>query len=267
MKKVISVIFLLIISGVLIFFDYASKKSGFNVLKKEYELSLGFEQTQLLISIYFYEHGWYPDSLQQIDSIFKNKNLNANLENIRETRYRFFVDPFSGEFYHYLPVLNTKYGKPDGYYLLSAGIDGKIDNATFDSVKLKLYDSLSFNYFNCYLGKKDVLVEKESIKDWIFGPPGLKFSLRRLMRSYDPEGKRKLPRIIEFNGIVKNIFSDHFTVKDSVSKIYADCYLAPFDTKLPTPGDLITVKGIFNKVQIKPDTMLTFLNCLVLENH
>lgn len=255
-----------IIFGVLIFLDNTSKKKKFYHIKKEYELSLAFEQTQQLINIYFFEHGWYPDSLQQIDSIFKHKSLNANLENVNETRYRFFVDPFSGKFYHYLPTLNTRYRKPDGYYLLSAGIDGNIDNAEFDSIKLKLYNSLSFSYFDFYLGKKDVLVKKESIKDWVERQHGLKFSLSRLARNYDPEGKRKPPRFVEFNGVVGNVFSNHFTVEDSLSRITADCYLAPFDNiKQPTLGKVITVKGILNKIQFEPDTILTFSNCSMLE--
>jgi hypothetical protein len=266
MKKLIIIILVLTIC-VLMFLDYNSKKKEFYLLKKEYELSLGFEQVQQLITIYFFEHGWYPDSLQQIDSIFKHKKFKANLESIRETQYRFFVDPFSGEFYHYLPILNTKYGKPDQYYLLSAGIDGSINNEELSSGELKLYDSLFFNYLDHYFGKKDLLIKEESIKTWIEGQRGFKFSFSRLIKNYDPEGRRKLPRIIEFNGIVQNVFADHFTISDSL-KITADCYLAPLEgIKKPNQGDTVRLKGIFNKIQYKPDTLVTFLNCSILESH
>lgn len=264
MKKTFLTSLVLLAIITLFFFDYRSKKAKFEMLKREYELSVSFEQTVGLISSYFLEHGWFPDSLQQLDTIFNHEIHIKNLEDIRETRYRFFVDPFSGKFYHYIPVINEKYNKPDGYCLLSAGIDTKINNKENEG-KLKLYDAVSFNYFDYYFGKKDLLVRQGSIVDWI-SSDGFDLTFNDLVERYNPDRRRDaaLHGLIKFYGVVDSVNTDHFIVKDRQKK--GICYLAPFvDGLAITSGDTVQVKGIYNKVSLEPDTTFTFLNCVILE--
>jgi hypothetical protein len=264
MKKTFLIGLVILVIITLLFFDYRSKKDKFEVLKKEYELSIGFEQTVGLISSYFLEHGWFPDSLQQLDTIFNHEIHVKNFEDIRETRHRFFVDPFSGKFYHYIPAINEKYGKPEGYYLLSAGIDSKINNKE-NKGTLKLHDSVSFSYFDYYFGKKDLLVDQRSIEDWI-SSDGFDLTFDDLAENYNLDHRRHaaLHGLIEFYGVVDSVNTDHFTVIDRQKK--GVCYLAPSVDKLAiTSGDTVQVKGIYNRVSVDPDTTFTFLNCVILE--
>lgn len=267
MKKILSISLVLLVIATLFFFDYHSKKVKFEVIKTEYDLSVSFEQTAGLISNYFLEHGWFPDSLQQLDTIFSRKFLIKNLEDIRETRYRFFVDPFSGKFYHYAPVINEKYSKPDGYYLLSAGIDAKINNKILNEGKLRLYDSAFFNYFDYYFGEKDLLVRQGSIDDWI-SSDGFYLTFDDLVESYNPDHRRdaSLHGLIEFYGVVDSVNADHFIVRNSQKS--GICYLAPSaSSQAIVSGDSVRAKGIYNKISFEPDTSFTFLNCIVLERN
>ena len=85
-------------------------------------------------------------------------------EDLRKQFNMFFKDPFTNsELYHYIPFKNDS-GLIVGYCLLSAGADKKINNEQTepqflrDINKIKLYKSKSFNYFDFYFGKKDLLV-------------------------------------------------------------------------------------------------------------
>lgn len=263
MKKILSIIGTVLLAFVaLLFYDYRSKKEKFDKLKKEYEFSVSFQQTIFLINNYFFEHGWFPDSLQQVDTIFNREILIKNLDDYRETRYWFLIDPFSGKFYHYIPVINEKYKKPEGYYLLSAGIDSKIDNKVLRS-SLKLYDSASFNYLDFYFGKKDLLVREGSIKNWISEPFGMEITLRWFLKQYDPSGKR-MPRNVRFTGKVESVDGRAFLLKDTQSNLKATCYLAIDSDDQLVSGDTIQVNGIYKKTTFEPDTVFTFLNCIVI---
>ena len=264
MKRIIALFILLLVVGSIWYFDYREKKEKFYSLKREYDFSLSFEQAQSQINNFFFEHGWFPDSLQQADTIFNFKGRWNDFEEYRETPYRFIVDPFTYKFYHYIPVINKKHNKPEGYYLLSAGIDSKIDSKN-NKESLKLYDSAYFNYLDYYFGKKDLLVSEGSIDNWIESS-GREFSLKDMMRKYDPSGRRILPRNVKFYGIVDSVSTDHFLVKDTQSTLRGVCYLAPSVGELAVvAGDIVQVKGLYNKITFEADTAFTFLNCVILE--
>lgn len=266
MKKtfLLGVVILAIVA--LLFFDYRSKKEEFDRLKKEYEFSASFEQTVGLINNYFFEHGWFPDSLQQVDTIFNREVYIKNLDEVIETRYWFLIDPFSGKFYHYIPVMNEKYNKPGGYYLLSTGVDSKINNKGLNEGSLKLYDSASFNYLDFYFGQKDLLVREGSIEDWISEPFGMEVSMKWLAKRYDPTGKRALPRSVRFYGVIEDMNANHLLLKDIQSNLKAVCYLAPSVGEISTvSGDTVQVNGIYSKVSLGPDTTFNFLNCVLIK--
>ncbi|HRJ28232.1 MAG TPA: hypothetical protein PLV21_10440 [Cyclobacteriaceae bacterium] len=262
MKRIISISVVLILFIAWLLLDYSLKKEKFKKLKDEYELSVDFGQTVGLINNYFFEHGWFPDSLKQVDTIFNREVLIKDLDDVKETRYWFLIDPFSGKFYHYIPVMNEKYKKPEGYYLISAGIDSKVDN-NITRGTLKLYDSVSFNYWDAYFGKKDLLVKEGLIRDWIREPFGMEVTLKWFSMQYDPTGKR-MPRNVRFNGVVENINDRHFLLRDTQSNLKAICYLFIDSNDQLVSGDTIQVNGIYNKATFNPDTIFTFLNCIVI---
>lgn len=265
MKKVIVIgITLLILFG-LGFFDYRSKKEKFSIKQKEFEQTLGW--IDLLtgrINRYFFEHGWFPDSLQQVDTIFYH---NPGEYDLTETEYKFFVDPFSGNLFYYLPV-KEKYGRPDRFYLLSAGIDSKIDNKELGKGTLKLYDSVSFDYLDFYFGKKDLLVNEGSIENWLSESSGMETSMKWLSTAYDPNGRKMFHASVKFYGVVDSVGTESFLIKDIQSNVKGTCYLAPSVGELAiASGDTVKVKGIYNKIVFEPDTTFTFLNCIILERN
>jgi hypothetical protein len=248
-----------------IFFDYYSKKEAFLVKRNELvnrEMEFGVVSSK--INGYFFENGWFPDSLGQADTLFARTSTEYNLKG---TLNGFCIDPFSDKFYHYIPIVNKRYGRPEGYYLLSAGIDSKIDNDGSEDGKLKLYDSLYFNYLDVYFGRKDLLVKEETIVDWI-NSPAWEMSLREILKGYNPDRRRDIAHhmLIDFDAVVDSVYTDRFTVKDPQGKIKADCHLAPFpNQKEVVPGEQVKIRGIYNKITFEPDTVLNFLNCVVLE--
>lgn len=131
---------------------------------------------------YFVQNGQYPNSI--FDLISKFKDSGAPQEAVNEI----FCDPFSSanNYWHYLPLYNKQMGTAEGFILLSAGIDGEIDNRFKDSlyvdgnISLKLYSSADtgFNILDKWFGQKDILIMKRNGKDMLkesagYNPPNI----------------------------------------------------------------------------------------------
>jgi len=111
---------------------------------------------------YFTSIGEYPNNI--IDFISELINAGVPQEFIDYT----FCDPFScdSNYWHYLPLYNKRLGSVEGFILLSAGIDGKIDNVfrdtlyVDDNISLKLYSGSDrcYDIFKKWFGKKDLLI-------------------------------------------------------------------------------------------------------------
>ena len=244
--------------------DYSAKRRDFNRKKTELEASVGFDQVETMINTYFFDHGWYPDSLQEVDSVFSQISLPASVDSLIETSYRFLIDPFSGRFFKYIPTYNG-HTKADGFYLISAGIDSSYNNTSSDKT-LKLYDSLSFSYYDLYLGAKDILISKRTIEEYT-SHKGFNLSLEALARRYPLAGRKRPPRFVEFSGEITAVYSDHFRVVGQSRSLFAKCHLARSSiSKFPAVGSQICVRGIFKKIETTPDTMITFLNCIILSS-
>lgn len=245
--------------------NYSSRRSQFNCVKEEYLLSKGFEQTKILIDNYFFEHGWYPETLKQVDTIFNHEIRINDWNAIRKNPNRFMIDPFSGTYYRYIPRYDTGIEMPVGYYLLSAGIDSQFDSEEkFDQAKI--YDSVRFDYLSSFFGKKDLLFSQGSINDWHGAGANIDVSLEWLASRFDPSGKIPLPRSVRFNGIVKKVDRKSVLVKDTRSGVLGICYYAPQVT-IPgfSLGDTLEIRGIYNKAIIEADTTFVFLNCVPLK--
>ena len=162
-KKAV-IIFLLVCLVILISLDYRRKRHEFNSLKREYDLTISFEQPATILGNYFDEFGYYPETLSDADTLFNTKPFWKDFDDYRETPYRFLIDPFSRDYFLYIPIRSDGNAKPDSYYLLSAGIDSKFNNKV-SNVQMFLYDSLTFSYLDFYFGKKDLLVSKASTSE------------------------------------------------------------------------------------------------------
>jgi hypothetical protein len=90
-------------------------------------------------------------------------------------------------------------------------------------------------------------------------------SMRWLSKRYDPTGKR-MPRSVRFYGVIESVDSDHFLLRDTQSDLKGACYLTSSAEELEvTSGDTVQVNGIYSKVSFEPDTVFTFLNCIIIE--
>lgn len=158
MKK--AIVFTLFLGIVIVLWrlDYNKRKRSFDVAVAELELSLSFEEVPMLLQQYYKRHGVYPDSLGQCDTLFTSGLNWATIEDYRETPYRFLVDPFSHKYFGYIPIKDSARGTNQSFFLLSSGIDGRLDNDKSDIERLDLYDSIKFNYLDCYFGRRDILV-------------------------------------------------------------------------------------------------------------
>ena len=109
----------------------------------------------------FFQTKNFPENINEIISIFKEEGIPE--DGINEV----FVDPFNRNqgYFYYIPLYNRKNQNREGYLLLSAGIDGKINNVFNDSIyidekiTMNLYSSDScFHIFQKWFGKKDLLI-------------------------------------------------------------------------------------------------------------
>ena len=76
---------------ILVGLDYWRKKQEFEKLKNEYQLSQNFASTQQIINRYFYENGWYPSSLEELDTLFSIKLEKTTLSDLHNKPLRFFI--------------------------------------------------------------------------------------------------------------------------------------------------------------------------------
>ena len=172
------ILFVLVFIGiVIILILYFNSKNSYS--KKFYKLdnlrtSLYFDY---FFDDYFFEHFSYPSNVDTIDQYFKI------LANSNEKYYDDFIDPLSNSNQHikYIPLYNRINKRIEAYVLLSAGIDGKINNVinnkdtffidnyqeiiasynrdsfykTGDTIK---NNKAEFNFINYLFGKKDYII-------------------------------------------------------------------------------------------------------------
>jgi len=263
MKKVM-ILFMISLFTALVLVDYESRKSEFEIARADFKRSMEWRDLMIgEISEYFFAVGWYPDSLNQTgvmgDSIFIN-STKSNGE------FDIHLDPFSMQSYLYIPVVGVRSKKPEGYYLLSAGIDKSFNNGQFNS-DLSLYDSLKFSYWDSIFGKKDILVAKQNIDDWI-SSEGVELSLKSIMHGFTNHQTNMAPRNIRFQGRVlsADLDSHQLTLTDIEDiNIKAECYFAPSVNKLEVEvGELVQIHGIYAGASLSDNSILKFNNCIII---
>ena len=105
---------------------------------EELQLMLGVFQYNMCIDYFEEVEGRFPDSLCEVYLAYKHYNP----EEIGFTEKKHFIDIFSkkGKWIGYFPIYNSDDSEIISYLLLSAGIDGKLDNVHDPSNKLHLDD-------------------------------------------------------------------------------------------------------------------------------
>ena len=105
---------------------------------EELQLKLGIGQYNTLIDNFKEVEGRLPDSLEEVYLAYKHDNP----EEIDYIEREFFIDIFNkkGIWIGYFPIYNSDDSEIISYLILSAGIDGKLDNINDPSNKLHLND-------------------------------------------------------------------------------------------------------------------------------
>lgn len=265
LKKVFFVTILLIVL-VITCVSYSSTKKHFLEQRAELEGCIEFARLRGMIDSYFTLNGEYPRTLLDVDSVFGEKVHFVNMDQLRNSSYRFLVDPFSGNFLQYLPIMDSISEKAIGFYVLSAGIDGRVDNTEVGE-SMKLYDTLEFSIYDHFFGNEDLVIAKGSINDWI-SAEGFNSSFNDLVSRYNID-KRKdsaLYWMFNFKAIVDSVSDGKVFVREIEGDKRAVCSMFPFEKSvIAEKGDTVNLKGIYNNVELYPDTVLTFIVCSVLD--
>lgn len=115
--------------------------------------------------LYYYEQtGQFPKKYFKADSLLHKLRNGEEKQPLEVIEERFYIDKSSNKrrYYTYIPVYN-KLEKRQGFLLLAAGIDGKIDNKMTKIYRgnfgqVRKYDNNSFSYFNLWFGNKDIVI-------------------------------------------------------------------------------------------------------------
>ncbi len=201
-----------------------------------------------------------------------------------------FTDPFSKHSKNllYIPLYNKNNNLYEGYMLLSAGIDGKINATVEDTVfmddikRFKLYNpnqikwnetqdiyefADDFSLYNYFCGKKDLLIGyKDGVKSFILNATS--------MGIYSPsEVYLKYSKLLE-NNVVLNCAikarivennEKYIILSDDEFNVHCNMYVGRPHIDLKKDSTIIIV-GKCNK-KIETDTNIIYMDkCIVVEH-
>jgi hypothetical protein len=226
---------------------------------------------------FFSENFRYPYQIDELYDFFNDSIFNKSVEKILN-------DPFSkrNRPLLYIPVYSISNKLCEGYLLISAGIDGKLDNSAKDTIyfedisKFKFYNSVkaatkltyrefdsTFSYKNFLFGNKDLMVEYANGIE-IFKNNAIRriFTPTKLMSKLYPKGFTRLACTVE--GEVKEISNDTIVVFDSLTSAVCSMYKGiPHDIKR---FEKIKIAGYFRN-KIDPINRIIYLeNGIIIEN-
>ncbi len=226
---------------------------------------------------FFSDNFRYPYQIDELYDFFNDSLFNSSVEKLLN-------DPFSkrNRPLLYIPVYSISNKLCEGYLLISAGIDGKLDYSAKDTVyfedisKFKFYNSFkaatkltyrefdsTFSYKNFLFGNKDLMVEYDNGIE-IFKNNATRRILTptNLMRKLYPEGFTRLDCTVE--GAVKAISKDTLVVFDSLTSAVCSMYKGiPHDIKR---FEKIKIAGRYSN-KIDPINRTIYLeNGIIIEN-
>jgi hypothetical protein len=151
------------------FFFIGLKVLERKIEKEVFDMSV-FKLPQFIeekLSFFYSNNGCFPNNIEL--SNFHNISY-LSKEELNTLQKKTIIDPYSKNSHNlYYIKIEEKTGICCGYILLSAGIDGKIDNKIkvmecedFSNNSLLLYDSEEYNLFDYFIGKKDLVYSYEN---------------------------------------------------------------------------------------------------------
>jgi len=218
MKKYILITAGILVSVLLCYFYSAIKKKYIENFLELYERSwvVGALYDTPYVDYSFNNNLELPETFEDIRKELK-KDFDDNLDDVQygyddyiNDYVRDFLSKEAPGFIHYIPLYNPDNLKRENFVLLSAGIDGKINNR-YDwrdtlflndfQDKLKLYDrnklisifddvtaekKVYFNIFYYFFGKKDILIVSGDIIDtYKLQMRGFTYTLDKLIEEID----------------------------------------------------------------------------------
>ena len=283
MKKIFKVqriIIWLFILVVILFLNfllfYQSKQDYLGKLEKLNNNISVFNFYTMIYDDYFEVNFSFPKNINEVEK-FKNK-INNPLYN--------FSDPFSKQQKDllYIPVYNKNNKLVEGYMLLSAGIDGKINTIVKDSVffddinTFSLYNTFQdsigdifefnddFNLYNYFFGEKDLLIAcvdgvnnfiTNAVNAGIFSPSEFYSKYSRLLNN----GNISLACAIKGNLTKKK--GEYIIMSDNEFSVFCKIYKDKSYNVLED-GKVVTVIGKCNLINIKRKRIY-INNCIIID--
>ncbi|MDR2040491.1 MAG: hypothetical protein LBQ60_21455 [Bacteroidales bacterium] len=239
----------------------------YHIQKKTYEQNyLSLSENILFQIVYipdqtFSLYGKYVDSMNQlVDSL-------AMSGYDEEYSVLYLGDPFNqyNKYLSYIPLYNRKLKKAEGYILLSAGIDGKINNVFKDSIyldediQLRLYDKsdTTFCITKRWFGNKDWLISKVDGRQQLVDqamPTEIQSLVKqaKALKINDTRLKVRIgDRIVKLDTVVYFCYQD----------IWIKNYPLEYDLIRPYQiGDSISIAGVFRGWE--NDSTIKMINCI-----
>ena len=130
--------YLYLLLTILLFSCSLEKQRWYETKKEWLETLMGISSYNILIDNFKEINGRFPDSLEEVYLVYKHYNP----EEIGSIEYWHFIDVFNekGRWIGYFPIYDSNDSIMISYILLSAGIDGKLNNVFDTSDKLHLDD-------------------------------------------------------------------------------------------------------------------------------
>ena len=249
--------------------NYANNTYVFN------KYTFGFET-------FFIKHFRYPENIDEYLEFYRE------LPNYEEIKY-FLKDPFSqnDSNYLYIPLYSKYNGLIEGYMLISAGIDGEINNSINDTIfiqdnsDLKFYNSVqdstlpdfqeidrSFHFWKYLFGNKDLLVYQiDGISNFIRIAESHSYSQLKLRRNID---NKKLPPDITFYctiiGVVKEVNDIFIIIGNEKNNVNMYCNMYKGRNFSIKQGDSVKILGQFINDFESENNIIHLSNCIQIPN-
>ncbi len=267
--------FVILVSTVI----YSVEKRKYINRKVLLEAQFGFPILSEMCDDVFHRTKNYPESMDEIVSYFREDGDDE--EELDEV----FVDPFKRNlgYYTYVPLYNRKNLNREGYILLSAGIDGKVNNRFKDTVfidediLLKLYGEAdtSFNIFRKWFGKKDQLIFRKNGLELLIEESGYPVLPAKSTNEVIELGLRikKLRTFVmnEYMGPYVIPYKGKIIRKDSSSVYFKSINLWIINQAYESDGYLNynvgdTIELVGTLTGWTNDTLINITNCIPVEN-
>lgn len=270
--SVFILLFLTTIISVKLFFFY---KQDYQKRYDELSENAGmFNYTMWYDSFFSYKFR-YPKNKKELLKFYVGSIRYSQLQNKMK-------DPLSrhNKEFLYVPVYSKINHLCEEYLLISAGIDGKIDNIINDTIfsetvkELKFYNNVvksttltyrkfknNFNLINYFFGNKDLLIGYKNGID-VFRNNSIRriFTPSGLMKNLYPKGFSKYDCCVR--GKAKKLNNKVIIIYDSTHKVFCNMYKGRKNYQIQT--DTIKIVGQFNNKIDKFNNTVYLDNCIFI---